>query len=271
MLRSARRRVALPAKAVLGWFLFRSKLYQLMWTQRAVIVAFHRLDDSYPDDPLTCSTSAFERFVQFCARHFDVISLTELLRRVESGAPLPPSLTITFDDGYRDNRTIAAPILERHNLRGCFFVTTDLIGTAHVPAWDSEKNIQTRWMTWDEVRQLRDAGHEVGSHTRTHVDLGTAGTKEAFCQIACGEKRLACETGNSSGLFAYPFGGRGNTSEAIRELVIKSGLRCCLSAYGGTVKAGDDPFRLKRVNISGSPQSPYQFGFDLITGRLEEK
>jgi hypothetical protein len=264
------RRLARLIKTGLGWILFTSGLYRLWWRHKAVVVVFHRVNDAYPDDPITCSSQDFARYSRFFARFFDVIPLSELLQRVESGIEISPSLTITFDDGYRGNATTAAPILERHGLRGCFFVTTQFIGTNYVPWWDRDLNIETMWMTWDQVRALRDAGHEIGSHTETHVDLGTVGCDEARREIQGANERLKKELGLSLGLFAYPFGRKRNMSEQNQSLPKELGLRCSLSAHGGLVHRGDDPFRLTRVNISGWFASPYQFGFELIAGRLEQ-
>ncbi|MEA2761336.1 MAG: hypothetical protein QOD47_620 [Gemmatimonadaceae bacterium] len=255
------------AKAVAGWILFRTGLFKRFRRNEAVIVLFHRVNDAYPNDSLTYSTRNFERFVRFFGRFFDVITLSELLRRLESGADLAGTLAITFDDGYRGNATIAAPILERHGQRACFFVTTQFIGTDHVPWWDAGKKIQVQWMTWDQVRSLRRNGHDIGSHTQTHPDLGVIPKDEARREIAGGSTRLDSELAERSGLFAYPFGGRKNMSEENQAVVKDLGLRCCLSAYGGTVKPGDDPLRLKRITISDWFLSPYQFGFELVTGR----
>jgi hypothetical protein len=55
------------------------------------------------------------------------------------------------------------------------------------------------------------------------------------------------------------------------SLVRELGLRCCVSAYGGTVHADDDPLRLRRTTISKWFTSPYQFGFELVSGRLEPR
>jgi peptidoglycan/xylan/chitin deacetylase (PgdA/CDA1 family) len=156
-------------------------------------------------------------------------------------------------------------------LRGCFFLTTDFIGSEYVPWWDQQQRIETRWLTWDQARALRAAGHEIGSHTQTHVDLGKVQTDVAKCEVGGGNERLAKELGENVGLFAYPFGGRRNMSPENQAVISKLGLRCCVSAHGGYVCAGDDPFRLKRVNVSNWFESPYQFGFELVTGRLAQE
>lgn len=257
------------SKAVAGWMVFRTRLYRRFRRDKAVIVLFHRVSDVYPNDPLTYSSQQFESFVRFFGRFFDVIPLTELLRRLETGEKLGGLLAVTFDDGYRGNATIAAPILGRYGQRACFFVTTQFIGTDHVPWWDAEKDVQTRWMTWDQVRTLRAAGHDIGSHTQTHPDLGVIGNDEARREISGGSSHLDRELGERSGLFAYPYGGRKNMSDENQSVVNQLGLRCCLSAYGGTVRAGDDPLRLKRITISDWFLSPYQFGFELLAGSLE--
>lgn len=257
------------AKTFAGRMIFRSGIYRRLLRGRAVIVAFHRIDDSYGEDPITCSSHEFEQFVRFFARFFDVIPLTEMLERVANGAEIGSTLTITVDDGYRCSATVAAPILERHGLRACFFVTTGFIGTDWVAWWDRGRGIRTNWMTWDQVRGLRAAGHEIGSHTATHVDLGVVVGEDARSEIAGGSTRLDAELSESSGLFAYPFGGRGQLADENKPLPKELGLRCNVSAYGGTVRSGDDPFALKRTPINHWFVSPYQFGFELVAGYLE--
>jgi peptidoglycan/xylan/chitin deacetylase (PgdA/CDA1 family) len=256
------------AKAVAGWILFRTGLYRRLRRNEAVIVLFHRVNDSYPNDPLTYPTRKFESFVRFFGRFFEVIPLSVLLGRLEAGADLAGRLVITFDDGYQGNATIAAPILERYGQRACFFVTTQFVGSDYVPFWDAEKKIQSRWMNWDEVRSLRAKGHDLGSHTQTHPDLGLISKDDARREIGGGSSRLDSELGEHSGLFAYPFGGRKNMSEENRSVLKELELRCCLSAFGGTVRPNDDPLQLKRITVSNWFVSPYQFGLELVTGGL---
>lgn len=249
--------------------IFRSGLYRLFRRNEAVIVLFHRVNDAYPNDPLTYTSAEFEAFIRFFGRYFKVVPLTEILQRLESGHELRSRLAITFDDGYRGNLTIAAPILERNGQRACFFVTTKWIGGNHQPWWDAEKGIQTVWMSWDQVRELRKAGHEIGLHTQTHPNLGEISPDETRRELVGAIAQLDAELGQHSGLFAYPFGGRKNMSAANQNVVEQVGLRCSLSAFGGTVRPGDDPLKLRRITISDWFISPYQFGFELVTRRLD--
>jgi peptidoglycan/xylan/chitin deacetylase (PgdA/CDA1 family) len=264
-------RLAARAKILLAWVIFRSGLHRLLLRNRAAIVVFHRVNDAYPNDPITCGEAEFENFVRFVSKFFVVISLSNLLDRLEGDGKIGRTLTITFDDGYAGNATIAAPILERHGLRACFFVTTEFIGTNHIPWWDRENGIPTQWMTWEMVRALRAAGHEIGSHTAHHVNLGDVVGDEARREIMEGKIRLEKELGESSGLFAYPYGGREHLAEENKPIPKQVGLRCNVSAYGGTVSPADDPFALKRTSITKWFNSPYIFAFELITNRLEQK
>jgi peptidoglycan/xylan/chitin deacetylase (PgdA/CDA1 family) len=256
-------------KAVAGWILFSTGLFRRFRRDEAVIVLFHRVNDAFPSDPLTVTNAKFEDFVRFFGRYFEVVALTEVLTCLQTGGDLRNKLAITFDDGYRGNATMAAPILEKHGQRACFFVTTDWIGTDHVAWWDAEKNIQTSWMSWDQIRELRKSGHEIGSHTQDHPDLGAIAPEVARREIVGGSARLDAELGEHSGLFAYPYGGKKNMSDANQAVVNQLGLRCCLSAYGGTVRKGDDPLRLKRITITSWFLSPYQFGLEFMLGRLK--
>src|SRR5206468_51940 len=84
--------------------------------------------------------------------HFRVVSLRDLVHRLERGLALDRDLAITFDDGYRDNFENAVPVLEKLSLPATFFVVSQWIGTDVVPWWDSAQGARHPWMTWDQVR-----------------------------------------------------------------------------------------------------------------------
>src|SRR5207253_2154562 len=154
-----------------GQSLFASRLDAILLQNTALVVAFHRVHDNVDGaDGLTVSSETFERYCRFFRRRFRVVSLPELVRRLESGRTPNRELAITFDDGYRDNFENAMPVLEKLSLPASFFVVTQWIGTDVVPFWDEQRGARYPWMTWDEVRTLHRKGFDIGAHTRTHVD-----------------------------------------------------------------------------------------------------
>ena len=254
-------------KRLLGCSLFASHLDAVLLRNTAVVVAFHRIQETDGSDSLTIDAGTFERHCRFFARHFRVVSLRNLVSRLEHGMRLDRHLAITFDDGYRDNFENALPVLEKLSLPATFFVVSDWIGTDVVPWWDRERGVRHPWMTWDEVRSLHRKGFEIGAHSRTHVDLGTVSQAEAREEILGARLDLERQLGASVESFAYPYGGRNHLSDASRELVKGAGFRCCCSGYGGINGPGTNPFELKRVPISTWYASPQQFGFEVALGR----
>ncbi len=177
------------------------------------------------------------------------------------------TLSITFDDGYRDNVEVAAPILRRLALPATFFITTGFIGSQFVPVWDEHLFRHPGWMSWDDVRRLKRDGFDIGNHTDSHLDMGVANLDAVREDLAASRRKLNDELGISAPLFAYPFGGRQNISQLSRDLVRAEGFSCCLSCYGGTNSANADPFALNRIGIADWFATPNQFGFELLTGR----
>ncbi|MDR0787118.1 MAG: polysaccharide deacetylase family protein [Gemmatimonadota bacterium] len=254
-----RRRV----KRGLGWLLFRSGLYRIFTRKKAFIVLFHRVDDRYAGNPISCGTREFERYCAFFARYFDVISASRMVDLLEQGEDISGKLVITFDDGYKDNLA-AAETMRRHGLTGCFFITTDYIGTDRDGPWDTEEGVHSRWMDWDDVRSLVAMGYEVGSHTVTHPDLGITHGEGASREIRESKAVLEQESGHPVTHFGYPFGGHVNMTARNRELVRAAGYRSCMSAYGGIVTSDANLYDLRRLPVSGWQRSVWQLGLELL-------
>jgi peptidoglycan/xylan/chitin deacetylase (PgdA/CDA1 family) len=251
-------------KGLLGRIAGMSGLYARRFRTHMTIVAFHRVSDEIPVDGLTCTAATFEAFCRFFSRHFRVMSLTDQLT---VGRDLGGTLSITFDDGYRDNVEVAAPILRKLRLPATFFVTTGFIGSRIVAPWDRHLSQQPGWMTWDQVGSLAAMGFEIGSHTDTHLDLARADPQLVRAELTASRRKLTEATGAPVRLFAYSFGGTEHITPAARELVRAAGFVCCASCYGGVNPATPDPFDLRRIGIAEWFRSPHQFGFELATGR----
>jgi peptidoglycan/xylan/chitin deacetylase (PgdA/CDA1 family) len=253
-----------PLKNGLGHLMFASRLNVLLLGHAGVVVAFHRVHEERDVYGLAIDRRSFERFCEFFRRHFRVISLRELVAKLERGESLNRHLAITFDDGYRDNFENAVPILEKLGLPATFFVVSQWIGSNVVPWWDAD--VRQPWMTWDQVRELRRRGFDVGSHTRTHSDLGSVTGPVALKEILGARLEIEEQLEERIDLFAYPYGGSEHISDANRELVKAAGFRCCCSCFGGVTRNGDDPFDLHRIAVSPWYGSPQQFGLELLRG-----
>jgi peptidoglycan/xylan/chitin deacetylase (PgdA/CDA1 family) len=256
-------------KKGLGAFMCASRLDQILLHDAAVVVAFHRIQDAPASDGLSVAVDMFARLCRFFADRFRVVSLSEIVTRLEEGRRLDRHLAITFDDGYRDNFVNAIPVLEKFALPATFFVVSDWIGTDAVPWWDREAGVSHPLMTWNEIRTLHRRGFTIGAHTRTHVDLGRTAGQTAWDEIAGARRILEQGLDAAADLFAYPYGRRDNLAEANRDLVRRAGFRCCCSCYGGIATRRTDPFHLPRVPISPWYQSPNQFGLELALSRAQ--
>jgi peptidoglycan/xylan/chitin deacetylase (PgdA/CDA1 family) len=104
------------------------------------ILTYHSVNSPHHgrvDPAIVAGPLNFERQVRYLARHTTVIPLERYIHSVRDAAPMPrSSVVITFDDGYKDNFTLAYPILRKYGLPATFFVATDYIGTGRVK-WEN--------------------------------------------------------------------------------------------------------------------------------------
>lgn len=223
------------------------------------------MDDRYDGNPISCTVDEFRAFCGFFRRYFDVITVGELLERLESGRSISGTLVITFDDGYADN-VRAAEILREHCLPACFFIATSFIGTDQTGWWDSKKGVESEWMAWEDIKRLDAWGFEIGAHTRTHAHLGEVGLAEATTEIQGSKSDLELRLGHPVEHFAFPFGRRDCITPENREIVANE-FRSCMSAFGGAISPEADPFHLARVPVNQYYTSPYELGLGLIRER----
>ena len=87
---------------------------------------------------------------------------------------IPDGLVVlTFDDGVKSQYTFAAPILCECGFNATFYVTEGL----------NFLTDKTRYLTWEEVRELHDLGFEIGNHTRQHKSVANQSGEELLSDI----------------------------------------------------------------------------------------
>jgi len=199
------------------------------------VVLFHRVTDEIPVDGLTVSTAWFRGFCELMRDRFHVVPLAELHRLLMSGTTPPlRTVAITFDDCYRDN-LLAARMLAEHGLPATFFIPTGYVGTDCVFPWDIGLKPMAN-LTWDDVNEIQHLGHEVGSHSVSHPDLGITGPAEARLEMADSKKTLEDRLQRPVRWFAYPFGGRSNFRPEYWPLAQELGYDACFSALSGFIQ-----------------------------------
>jgi len=96
-----------------------------------LILLYHRIADNPLDAQLLAvSPGNFEAHLKELSENYRILPLHELVEEVENGKVVADTLAITFDDGYLDNLTHAAPLLERYGLHATVFVSSGMIDTA---------------------------------------------------------------------------------------------------------------------------------------------
>lgn len=123
------------------------------------------------------------------------------------GDPLPPKpVMLTYDDTDEEQFSIAKPEMDKYGFKGVYFIMTISIN-------------RPRYMTKEQIKQLADEGHVIGSHTWDHsrVDrykyenqIEERGVKKIVNdwdqQLIKPTQTLEAITGKPVKDFAYPFG-----------------------------------------------------------------
>lgn len=92
---------------------------------RLNILIYHRvLAQTDPIFPTEVTASLFDAQMALLKATFNVLPLHEAVVRLKAGTLPARAACITFDDGYADNLTLAAPILKKHGLHATFFIAT---------------------------------------------------------------------------------------------------------------------------------------------------
>jgi peptidoglycan/xylan/chitin deacetylase (PgdA/CDA1 family) len=214
------------------------------------ILTYHRVNGSHPHDRLSVHPDAFALQMELLARcERPVLPLALGVAGLRGEAPLPHgALALTFDDGFADNFTVAAPILARFGFPATFFVVSGNVGSGESLDRYRACCADDRMLNWDQVRSLRERGHDVGGHGRSHRELGGLPAVEAREEIVGCALDLERATGVRPRAFCYP---RGSVSAVARQLVGEAGFEAGCTVRPGPNCVGDDPLMLARTEVSG--------------------
>lgn len=203
----------------------------------AVVVMYHRFgEDGFPATNIR--TEQFEAHIAELRKpQYTVLPLPEIIAKLRDGTAMPDrTVAITIDDAYASIHSVAWPRLREAGLPFTVFVATDPVDRQF-----------GSYLSWDQIRELRDAGVTIGHHTRTHAHLPTLSEAAVRAEIAEASARFEAELGAAPELFAYPYG---EYTLAIQGIVAEAGFAAAFGQHSGPVHAGDDGFGLPRFALN---------------------
>ncbi|MCP4689391.1 MAG: polysaccharide deacetylase family protein [Desulfobacterales bacterium] len=182
---------------------------------------------------------------------YDVISLEEALGALfgaesRDGLDRGHSVVLTFDDGYRNFKENAFPVLQKHGFPSTVFLVAGLLGkTAEWLARDGR--FAPDMLDIGEVREMRAENVIFGSHTMTHPYLSRVDPAQRKREIRESKAVLEDLLGEEIRHFCYP---SGDFNEAAVEEARAAGYASGLTCIRGAATSGDDPLVLPRKAIS---------------------
>ena len=214
--------------------------------EHPVILTYHSVSEG--DSPLKTSPTLFAQQVEWLVARENVINVASLSELMDHWGDLdflaPRTVILTFDDGYSDFFTDAAPILLKHKLPATVFLPTSFVGRSNAwpgqPAWVKEEPL----MTWEQIKELAAAGIDFGSHTISHPDLTTLSQEQIERELAESKREIEQRTDRPVKTFCYPYG---KWNPAVRDATARHYGSAC-STIAGTVRETDDRRLLPRVD-----------------------
>ena len=128
------------------------------------------------------------------ARRQMLRSLYRHSMRLENRAPI---VSFTFDDFPRTAYSTGGAILEQFGARGTFYAARGLMNTC---------NELGEHFRPDDLDTLLEKGHELASHTYSHISSRSVSCAEFCKDVAKGRQAVEEVTGAECSNFAYPFG-----------------------------------------------------------------
>ena len=114
------------------------------WKGKGAILMYHRVlpDEDIKEDHeigLAVTKSNFEKQIKTLSSNYNIVSMDEFVNNLDK-KDSEFMVSITFDDGYKDNLLHALPVLEKYKIPATIYITTRFLEN-HVTMWWYELKI----------------------------------------------------------------------------------------------------------------------------------
>ena len=172
------------------------------------------------------------------ANGFHTITFRELLAGQKAGESLPAkSVIISFDDGWSAQESVVRAELEPRGLHAVFFVYTAAVGA-------TPNN--SGYISWEQLRILESAGHEVQSHTVSHGRLTDMPPSQLDREMRESRAMIEREMHHPVKVIAYPFG---IYDERVMRAASAAGYEFGLRADADLVVGKPLQYRMPRIRV----------------------
>lgn len=180
----------------------------------------------------------------FSTLHFRELEEFRSGKKAFSEFPKKP-LILTFDDGYVDNLTNAAPLLRQFGLKAVIYLLAD--PDLRDNSWDADgKEPLQALMSLEQKRQLLEFDFEIGSHGFRHQKITDMNEVEARHELQASKAQLEKDFGTSVTSYAYTYG---VTSPEAARLAEEAGYDFAVNTDSGGLHLEENPYAIFRINI----------------------
>ncbi len=117
----------------------KSVLYKLnafklnQFGNQGYIIDYHRISERPSSLYLEMDVQVFERHIRHLSKNYKIIPVDEFVDRFLNKKSVGGYVSLTFDDGFKDNYTHAFPVLRKYNAPATVFLITDCIEKGKAP------------------------------------------------------------------------------------------------------------------------------------------
>ncbi len=211
--------------------------------QYVPVLCYHRFGKYGAKDAYSVGVQEFTRQLEIITEEgFVPITLDQLQAGWQGTTPLPKkAMLITVDDGYKDFRKQAEPVLRKYGYPATLFIYTDFIG--------SRLGLSRR-----DLLELQAQGFAVGSHSATHPKLNKLRSGESAAahrirlekELHGSRKKLQAWSKGEVMALAYPYG---LWDKTVAEVATEAGYKFCFTVNPGTNSQRTLRQALKRTMI----------------------
>ncbi|HYJ48088.1 MAG TPA: polysaccharide deacetylase family protein, partial [Pyrinomonadaceae bacterium] len=223
------------------------------------ILLYHKIDRPAPDSLVRggfTPPARFERqLVYLKKRGFVFYTASEMVEHYREHGSFPENgITLTLDDGWKDNYTNAFPVMKRLGIKATIFLVPTCIGQITDKTLLKGEGAREH-LSRADILEMAGYGIEFGSHSLNHKWLHQLPVEEIRFEVEESKRQLEELLQKPCKVFAYP---AGYFNEEARRVVEGAGHVGAVTTHYGP-EAPPDPFALNRIEILRRDRFLFQF------------